>query len=505
MHAVLWLSWCVAAHAAPETLLSERLRRAEVFEKELEELGKHKVPGKVNLDFEVNTRDITKEASQRRRRRREEVSQGKERALSFVASARHERRRRRSREVAALREDSIELSRPAAFAADREMAAGTRLAAETCESPVDLDDLNLGIRLVSEFLVRSQQPAGNFRYEYDWLSHSENNDVSPVRQAGTLWGLSLLHVDDAKLGLMPNIRKGLQYFKKNSVEFPGGVRMMAYPGQKNQKIGSVALLALSHIEVLRRPEALESAAEKQELKAHLAGYLRAILGALNSKHRFHRSYHGDTGKHYGPTTPFYDGECLLALVKAAKYLGHDYLWPHIKKAAEAGWREIIMHGKRITTGEGYYHWAAMAWYELMGTHDHPEFAKYGHRLLLYTDHVLDRRLVLNRSIAAHNFEGLIPGYVTAVHQGDPKMEKRLACVIRKGMQPLHSLQVGHPKAYGLGGPNATAGQVGLHEDERAQGGVQFTRNATALRIDTAQHHLHALLLARRLVQQQALI
>jgi len=279
MHAVLWLSWCVAAHAAPETTLpSERLKRAEVFEKELEELGKHKVAGKVNLDFEVNTRDITKEASeekrsQRRRRRREEVSQGKERALSFVASARRERRRRRSREVAALREDSTELSRPAAFAADREMAAGTKLAAETCESPVDLDDLNLGIRLVSEFLVRSQQPSGNFRYEYDWLSQSENNDVSPVRQAGTLWGLSLLHVDDAKLGLMPNIRKGLQYFKKNSVEFPGGVRMMAYPGQKNQKIGSVALLALSHIEVLRRPEALESAAEKQELEAHLAGYL----------------------------------------------------------------------------------------------------------------------------------------------------------------------------------------------------------------------------------------
>jgi len=408
----------------------------------------------------------------------------------------------------------------AVFSAERETIAGKALSNAKCKSSLDQDDLKLGLRLGSQFLVQSQRTAGNFRYEYDWLKQTETDEDNPVRQAGTLWGLSLLHVDDPKSGLMPTIRKGLHYFGKHSVEFPGGIRLMRYPGQEPQKLGSVGLLALAHIEVLRRPEALESPEEKQRLEAHLQGYLNAILAARTSKHNFHKSYSGVTGKAFSSSSPYYDGECLLALVKAAKYLGHDHLWSHIKASAEAGWRKNVLRGLDILQGDlpegefslidkkaqdkammrlkGYYQWSTMAWFEMMGTKD-PEFAQYGQRTMRYSDWMADR--VSGRDAnTGYAFEGLIPAFVTAVQEGNQKLVKKLACTIRTGIENLHSMQVGHTKASRLVERDTEKGK-----DKRALGGAQGSHSSPALRIDTTQHQLHALLMASRLMGQQALI
>lgn len=410
--------------------------------------------------------------------------------------------------------------------AERETIAREALGKATCKSSLDQGDLQLGLRLGSQFLVQSQRPAGNFRYEYDWLKQTETDEDNPVRQAGTLWGLSLLHVHDPNSGLLPTIRKALDYFGKNSVEFPGGSRLMRYPGQEPQKLGSVALLALAHIEVLRRPEALASSEEKEQLEAHLYGYLTAILAARTRKNNFHKSYHGQTGQAFGKSSPYYDGECLLALVKAAKYLGHDHLWPHIKASAEAGWRKHVSRGLDILQGElpegefslidrkaqdqamkslkGYYQWSTMAWFEMMGTKD-PEFEKYGQRTMRYSDWMADRVAGVSAN-AGYAFEGLIPAFVTAVQEGNQHLVEKLACTIRGGIQNLHSMQVGHTQASGLvnaAGPDERNAEKG--KDKRALGGAQGSQRSPALRIDTTQHQLHALLMASRLLAQQALI
>lgn len=417
----------------------------------------------------------------------------------------------------------------AAASADLEALAGSQLRSAKCDSSVSQDDLELGLRIGTSFLVNSQRKGGNFRYEYNWLSQAESEDDNPVRQAGTLWSLALLHADDRKSGLLPIVRKGLQYFEKHSVEYPGGLRLVNYPGQDPQKLGTVALLALTHIEALRRPETLESDEEKRRLEDHLAGYLRAIVAARTGQNSFYKYYRGSDGKPVeGPSSPYYDGECLLALVKAAKYLGHTHLWDTIKAASEAGWRKNVLLGLQIeeakskkepaaTKGElsqkqqddalkrlkGYYQWASMAWYELLGTED-PNFAKYAQRMLRYGDWMVQKApsRTANTGFA---YEGLIPAFVTAVRQGDEKREKKLACAIREGMQNLHSLQVGHPRAYRLAEPLAKAGDSEKGKDQRAQGGAQGSRASPALRIDTTQHQMHALLMARRLLEQQALL
>lgn len=413
-----------------------------------------------------------------------------------------------------------ESGQQAVFSSERETVARKALANAKCNSSLDQDDLQLGLRLGSQFLLRSQRPAGNFRYVYDWLKQTETDEDNPVRQAGTLWGLSLLHVDDPKSGLMPAIRKGLHYFGKHSVEFPGGLRLTCYPRQENQKLGSVGLLALAHIEVLRRPEALESSEEKQQLEAHLQGYLKAILAARTRNNNFHKFYDGQTGRVFGSSSPYFDGECLLALVKAAKYLGHDHLWSHIKVSAEAGWRKNVLRGLDILQGnlpedeftiidreaqdnamkhlKGYYQWSTMAWFEMMGTKD-PEFEKYGQRTMRYSAWMADKVAGVDAN-TGYALEGLIPAFVTAVQVGNQHLVKKLACTIRDGIENLHSMQVGHTKANGLVERDTEKGK-----DKRALGGAQGDHSSPVLRIDTTQHQLHALLMASRLMGQQALI
>lgn len=407
-------------------------------------------------------------------------------------------------------------------AAARETTAAEKLANANCKSdPMSSDDIQLGLDLGSKFLVKSQRNAGNFRYEYNWLTKEETDEDNPVRQAGTLWGLSLLHVDGPQRKLLDTLRKGFQYFAKNSVEYPKRGRMVNYPGQDPQKLGTVALLALSHIEVLRQPELLE-AEEKKRLEADLDGYLKALLSARTSKNNFYKFYDGKTGKPFGPTSPYYDGECLLALVKAAKYLGHDHLWPHIKASAEAGWKKNVQGGLQLLQGgeekddksikdanarlKGYYQWSSMAWYELLGMDD-PDFHKYAPRMLEYGEWLLPilRRGTHSKANNGYAFEGIIPAFITAVREGDEKQVQNFGCAIREGIASLHTLQVGHPKAVDL-----AKGQLKKHDDERqqderAQGGAQGNGEAPGLRIDTTQHQLHALLMANRLLQKQALI
>jgi len=319
----------------------------------------------------------------------------------------------------------------------------------------------------------------------------------------------------------------LQYFDKHSVKFDGNRRLMNYPGQEPQKLGAVALLALSHIEVLRRPELLDSE-EKQQLEASLEGYLTAILSARTGKSNFYKFYDGKTGKHFGPTSPYYDGECLLALVKAAKYLSHDHLWPHIKVSAEAGFKKNVAKGLKLfevkhrgrgktakmekwdkaqasKRMKGYYQWGTMAWYELLGM-ENADFSKYSDRTLRYGDWLSSKTAPASSgSNTGYAFEGLIPAFVTAVQLGNEKLQQDFGCTIREGMISLHSLQVGHTKAVGLAEPLPRPADAKLRDEPRAQGGAQGSRGSAALRIDTTQHQLHALLMARRLMQNQPLI
>lgn len=387
------------------------------------------------------------------------------------------------------------------------------LAASSCgnvQEVVPIEDLRDGLALGAKFLIHSQTDEGNFRYEYNWKKQKDSTDDNPVRQAGTLWGLVLAHTDTSDPSLyLPAIRKTLKYFARHSKKLDDGRRVIRYPGEKN-KLGAVALVALAHIDLLRQPEKLAGLEEQTALQTDLDGYIKTLLKNEvldgDARHVFHSRY-GDDGSPNGKNSPYFDGESLLALVKAAKYLGRSDLWDRIERMAEAGWKVNTEPGLLLVEKKGFehathgmngtYQWSSMVWYELLEA-DSKRFSAFAPRILRYADWMAGTQ---ERSKGKGNtgsvFEGLIPSYLVAVAQNDNVRAHRIACTLRK-INILNGMQVGHPKARGLA-------SHAPDDDKRAKGGAQNRVNSPKLRIDTTQHQMHAILMLKLLLQKQHLI
>lgn len=390
----------------------------------------------------------------------------------------------------------------------QEEQAGNHLMQMKCgkRSNLTTEHLKTGIQLGGDFLMNTQKKQGNFRYEYNWETKDYTDDDNSVRQAGTLWSITMLHADSPSDKLLESARSGIRFFVENSYELPNsGRRIIRYPGEeKAGKTGTVALLALAHIELLRHPEHLE-ADEKKKLEEHLHGYIKTLLHAEMDDHTFHKRIRGRDGKPYGESSSYYDGECLLALARAAKYLGHKSLWHRLGPMADGGWKKNAKPGlKSIKKGEGstkemkgYYQWSTMAMYELWSTGKH-EYKKYSDRILHYSDWVRKRTASHMKANMGYAFEGLVPAYIVAVRTDDKKRKSALACTLKRGLVGLYGMQVGHPKAKGLA-------KKASNEDNLAMGGCQGSTKSPLLRIDTTQHQMHAMLFAKNLFEHEVLV
>eukprot|EP00747_Dinoflagellata_sp_TGD_P161956 gnl/TRDRNA2_/TRDRNA2_179025_c0_seq1.p1 gnl/TRDRNA2_/TRDRNA2_179025_c0~~gnl/TRDRNA2_/TRDRNA2_179025_c0_seq1.p1 ORF type:complete len:450 (-),score=99.22 gnl/TRDRNA2_/TRDRNA2_179025_c0_seq1:375-1724(-) len=390
----------------------------------------------------------------------------------------------------------------------QEKQAGEHLMQAQCgkRAELTLEHLKTGIQLGGDFLMNTQKETGNFRYEYNWQTKDYTDDDNSVRQAGTLWSITLLHADSPSDRLLETARSGIRFFAKNSYELPNsGRRIVRYPGEeKAGKTGTVALVALAHIELLRHPEHLQ-AEEKKQLEEHLHGYIKTLLHAEMDDHTFHKRIRGRDGKPYGESSSYYDGECLLALAKAAKYLGHDGLWHRLGPMANGGWKKNAKPGlKAVKKGEastkemkGYYQWSTMAMYELWST-GKKEYKNYADHILRYADWVRKRQASHGKANMGYAFEGLVPAYVVAVRTGDKKRAGALSCTLKRGLTNLYSMQVGHPRAKGLA-------KKAPSSDQSALGGCQGSVKSPLLRIDTTQHQMHAMLFAKNLFQHEVLV
>ncbi len=358
--------------------------------------------------------------------------------------------------------------------------------------------LDESLALGTDFLINNQRPAGNFNYEYDWRKKQQTKGDSQVRQAGAAWGLALIYEDSPSARVGEPLRKAVGFFALNSRE-QGGRRFIVYPGDKEGSTGTVALVTLALIEILRtegRPQAEMPAAAMSVFREHLEQQLSFLVSARDDEGMFHASYDLETGTPAGDHSPYFDGESLLALVKAAKYLGRAELWPLILESADRGWQVNVVEARardndsKIT--KGYYQWSSMAFFEI-ATSDQPGVERFGDRVIELADWMIDVHRTLKRTRnTAYAYEGIIHAYEIARRRGDKAHEEKFAKVIRAGMTKLTSWQLGSSIGNGF---------VAQHdpEDKLARGGVQNHAKQAPLRIDVTQHQMHAVILARRYV------
>jgi UDP-N-acetylmuramoyl-tripeptide--D-alanyl-D-alanine ligase len=365
-----------------------------------------------------------------------------------------------------------------------------------CPKTLTSNILNKSLDLGTRFLLNNQKEEGNFNYEYNWITKELNKDDSQVRQAGALWGLALIYNNRPDIKLIPALKKSLEFFERHSMESGDGRKWITYPNDLSGRTGTVSLVTLSIIDILRAPNYLD-AKFREKLESDLDKYLGFLVSVQTEKGHFHKSYtYGDgTGFGHRPS-PYFDGESLLALTKAAKYLGKTNLKPLIFESAEAMHKHHVVEALRSDPDskktKGFFQWGSMSYFELATT-GWPNTEKYAEIVIDLTDWMIDVHCTLERTRnTAYAYEGIIHAHELARQRGDQDHVKKLACVIDMGLRKLTSWQVGGPIQNSYLRKHLTS-------DRLAVRGIMNHRKEPYLRIDVTQHQMHAVILALRYV------
>jgi UDP-N-acetylmuramoyl-tripeptide--D-alanyl-D-alanine ligase len=364
-----------------------------------------------------------------------------------------------------------------------------------------LDSLRLGRR----FLVNNQKPAGNFNYQYDFVLKELDPGDSQVRQAGALWGVALIHQFEPDAKTRAALDKGLRFFFAHTQ--PGAAKgslLIAYPGDRTCDTGTVALVALAIIEYLRERTPFVRA--EQDGKAKLADGYRATLNEKLDGYLAHLVSMRLPSKHFSQAcslprrrklqnySPYFDGEAMLCLTKAAKYLGRTELVPLIEDSAMTLARDYTAQQWRTNPDsaqtKGFFQWSCMAFWEYQdaGWENAGAFSDYVVGLAWWMIHT--HGMLARARNTAYAYEGIIQAYRVAEAQRDAAALGELAATIDSGLSRLTSWQVGGPL-------QSRNGFLRHHPttDPLAIGGIMNHRRGAPLRIDVTQHQMHAVILA----------
>jgi UDP-N-acetylmuramoyl-tripeptide--D-alanyl-D-alanine ligase len=359
-----------------------------------------------------------------------------------------------------------------------------------CSNVLTADLLETSLDLGTQFIINNQTSAGNFVYEYNWISKTYTQGDSQVRQAGAGWGLALIYkykpAEETKKALI----KALEFMNSNSQLDGNGGRFVVYPNDKRGRTGTVALVALAHLDFIHSGKLDDT--EKAKYQKFAAEYVQFLVNARRDDGLWYSSYLHEGGTPVGKPSSYFDGEALLALIKAARYHGFDHLRDLIIRSAHKGYLENIVKAREkdpdSNITKGYYQWSSMAFFELSesGWNGTKQFGDY---VVELADWMIDVHHTLKRTRnTAYAYEGMIHAYKIALDMGDEAHVKKFGCTIDKGLEKLTSWQVGSPIALShIAERNS--------KDVNAIGGVQNHARYPELRIDVAQHQMAAVILA----------
>ncbi|MFH1809669.1 MAG: hypothetical protein ABIJ09_13060 [Pseudomonadota bacterium] len=361
-----------------------------------------------------------------------------------------------------------------------------------CAATLTVEDLQSSIDLGAEFMVNHQRPEGRFDYAYDWARGSLSSDDNPVRQAGATWGLALILRHEPSARVDQALDTALRFFEAHSVVVASKARFVVYPGERSGSTGTQALVALAVVERLAiRP--LDE--DRRQRYAELAqGLLHGLLSLRRGDGLWPARYRHEDGSASGGRSPYFDGEALLALIRAGRILQRTDLIEAASASAHAGWTAHVVQPRALDPDpdatKGYYQWSTMAMWELLdaGVADAEVF---GSHILELADWMIDVHRTLDRSRnTGYAMEGLAHAVDVARRQGDDERRAWYACVYDRSMRRLTGWQLGHRLA------SADLARADAR-DPRVRGGVQGSAREAELRIDTVQHQMHAAILGLR--------
>jgi UDP-N-acetylmuramoyl-tripeptide--D-alanyl-D-alanine ligase len=354
--------------------------------------------------------------------------------------------------------------------------------------------LDESLALGREHLLARQREAGNFIYEFDFVTGRTLDTDNPVRQAGALWGLALYHQNDPSPRTAAAIDRGLDFFARHARRTDDGRWVPGYPGRQLGETNVVALLALAMIDYLRTD--IPDRAVKINVERMLDDCMAFLLSLRRDDGQFWGTYRCHDGAAVGFPSPYADGEALLAMVKAARYTGRADLKPLVLESAADMTRVYITAALRLDPDsdytKGFYQWGSMAFFEIADA-GWDTSGHYANHTIELAHWMIDVHRTLKRTRnTGYAYEGLCVAYELARRAGEQRQADKFAAVINEGLSKLTTWQVGGPT------PNE---YLKSHPTDNplAVGGVMNAEDEPLLRIDVVQHQMHALMLARKYV------
>jgi hypothetical protein len=229
------------------------------------------------------------------------------------------------------------------------------------------------------------------------------------------------------------------------------------------------------------------------LQRDLADAVKFLVSLRLPGGRFYAKYRCADGRGAGTPTPYADGECLLALARAAKEEATAALRDIVLESAAVMYGEYVRSALRADPqsddAKAFYQWGSMAFYELY-TAGWPGTQPYAARTIVMARWMIDVAGLADKTgNNGYAFEGIAVAWELARLTNDKKNQKHIGGAIEKVFPKLMSWQIGSPWS-GAAVPKS------FLKNPAPRGGVLSVPADPRLRIDTTQHQMHAAMLIR---------
>jgi len=360
--------------------------------------------------------------------------------------------------------------------------------------PVSREHLLAAIEAARVYYLNQQFKEGNFLYAMNLSNGELYEDDNQVRQAGALWGLSCLNRDRFTENTRRALLAGIDFFERRQKKIPSGEMLLSYPDEEILKTGTAALFCLSLIEFLIGQEEflpLEVRQRYQNLLDQQLDYLQSMEMADGS---WAGKYDLPSGYREMISSPYYDGETLLAYCRAARFLKYDKLKPRINAALPLLLEKYTLKcwepGSDSDDIRGFYQWGSMACAEIVEAGwPNAELAAQATLAMAWWQ-IYDNNIESRDGNTAYALEGLIAAWRIAKQRNDQESMNLIRPVIERCLGRLMVWQVGGP----FQKQNTYLNSL-PRVHPKAYGGITSALNSNIIRIDNVQHQLHAMLLA----------
>jgi len=350
--------------------------------------------------------------------------------------------------------------------------------------------LDRSIKLSQQYMLSSQLPDGTFNYEYNFITDSSSTATNQVRQAGAFWGVTLLHTYLPTTSSEKAIDKTIDFIIDHSRIVNQNIFLL-YPSNKFGKTGTISLICLGLIEYLKS----STKDPKFELyRTILDGYIKQLIHLRKDNGLFYANYDYYDGHGYGRTSPYYDGETLLALSKYAAFTKDEPYQNMLLQSADTMYQNYVVDALKkdrdSNRAKGFFQWGSMAFYEIYNQTKGENWAK---RTIEMSHWMIDVHRTLWRSKnTAYAHEGMAVAWELARLTQDESSQKKIGTVIDIGLKKLISWQVSGPMQNSFLIDNQPQAELAI-------GGIMNAKNDPVLRIDVTQHQAHAMILAKNFI------